>query len=274
MAGYVDWFNVMTYDYAGSWNTRTGHNAPLYDHPSSPTPGYSADTTVRAYLGLGVPAGKVVLGVPLYGVGFKEVTTNQHGLFQPCGGAGDEGSWEAGKFDFRDLAEGTRGHAFIDHGGYGRYWDGVSKVPYLFNPAARVFISYDDEASVACKVGYALSNGLAGVMFWSMDADGSDACLQAVMNRLCHPFRHGIACGTDGTARVTMSWYALTGQTYAVEFRADLRQGGWTECRALLPDMGMPTGRIAGAGLRVTVSDADFSGRTGGFYRIRMVRGP
>jgi chitinase len=32
MAGIVDWFNVMTYDFHGSWNNYVGHNSPLYNN--------------------------------------------------------------------------------------------------------------------------------------------------------------------------------------------------------------------------------------------------
>ena len=50
----VDWINVMTYDYhAGS---RIAHfNAPLYPVTGDPTPGFTIDSTVRRYLGAGVP---------------------------------------------------------------------------------------------------------------------------------------------------------------------------------------------------------------------------
>ena len=30
---YLDWINVMTYDYHGQWDKKTGHVAPHYAHP-------------------------------------------------------------------------------------------------------------------------------------------------------------------------------------------------------------------------------------------------
>lgn len=33
LARYLDWIAVMTYDYHGQWDKKTGHVAPLYYHP-------------------------------------------------------------------------------------------------------------------------------------------------------------------------------------------------------------------------------------------------
>ena len=35
---YLDIINVMTYDYYGHWDKKTGHVAPLYHHPDLHTP--------------------------------------------------------------------------------------------------------------------------------------------------------------------------------------------------------------------------------------------
>ena len=33
LSEYLDWIGVMTYDYHGQWDKKTGHVAPLYYHP-------------------------------------------------------------------------------------------------------------------------------------------------------------------------------------------------------------------------------------------------
>lgn len=33
LAKYLDWISVMTYDFHGQWDKKTGHVAPLYKHP-------------------------------------------------------------------------------------------------------------------------------------------------------------------------------------------------------------------------------------------------
>ncbi|GMU55774.1 MAG: hypothetical protein AMXMBFR33_49200 [Candidatus Xenobia bacterium] len=63
VASQLDFINLMTYDYHGGWEPhRTGHNAPLYA-----SDGLSVDATVSGYLSAGVPPGKILLGVPVYG---------------------------------------------------------------------------------------------------------------------------------------------------------------------------------------------------------------
>ena len=39
---YLDIINVMTYDYYGHWDKKTGHVAPLYHHPDASNPTFSA----------------------------------------------------------------------------------------------------------------------------------------------------------------------------------------------------------------------------------------
>lgn len=67
---YVDQWNVMSYDYAvpdipdGS---AMSPNAPLYT-PTSPTAvQMSIDYTIQGYLKAGVPASKIMVGIPFYG---------------------------------------------------------------------------------------------------------------------------------------------------------------------------------------------------------------
>lgn len=50
--------------------------------------------------------------------------------------------------------------------GWQRYWDEVTQTPWLFNPATKHFISYDDPQSLKIKVEHALCEDLAGVMVW------------------------------------------------------------------------------------------------------------
>ncbi len=172
----LDWINVMAYDMSGSWSSVTGHNAPLYDSTAHPPEGTSVNTTMQAYLALGIPANKLVLGVPFYGRGWSGVADVNNGLHQRYDGIPD-GTWEAGAFDYGDLADN-----YVPT--MTRFWDDAAQVPWLFDADKGVMISYDDTESMALKAQYVVDNGLGGVMFWEFTQDSDNYDLLGTINRV------------------------------------------------------------------------------------------
>jgi chitinase len=166
----LDWINVMAYDLSGGWSAVTGFNAPLYNSTARPPEGTSVDTAMQDYVALGVPAEKLILGVPFYGYGWAAVSATNNGLHQPWRGR-PPGTWEAGAFDYSDLLEN-----YID-GAYTRYWDEAAQVPYLYNADEGVMITYDDPESLAIKAQYVRDQGFGGVMFWELSPDDDAATL-------------------------------------------------------------------------------------------------
>ena len=59
----------------GSWDSISNHHAPLYgndeDSNTDSTLTRNVDATIQAYLDGGAPASKLVMGIPLYGYGWK-----------------------------------------------------------------------------------------------------------------------------------------------------------------------------------------------------------
>ncbi len=165
---YVDWVNLMSYDFHGSWDNITGHNAGLYANPADPAPStLNADSAINRIASLGYPVNKLIMGVGFYGRGWGSVPSTNNGLFQ-SGSSTSSGTWESGVFDYHDLVNNY-------YPTYGRYTDSYAKVPYLYNPSTGLFISYEDPQSMTEKAHYIQNRGLLGVMFWELSGDIRDS---------------------------------------------------------------------------------------------------
>lgn len=160
VAANVDFINLMTYDLHGSWDSRTGINAPLYAGSDSDQQS-NADACVKYWLSHGCPKEKLVLGIPTYGRTFALQAPSQNGINSPVSGAGDAGPFtrQAGFLGYNEILLNN----------WNSKWQDDQKVPYAFN--GNQWVGYDDKNSVTEKVNYAMSNDLAGCMFWSIETD-------------------------------------------------------------------------------------------------------
>ena len=164
----VDWINLMSYDYHGAWDATTNFQAPLYANPKAdPSTGdfakYSVNDSIRALLAAGLPANKIIMGIPFYGRGWQGVVPgpNGDGLYQTGKGAAPAKN-EAGIEDYKVLAAkvGTRtlhpvtGQLML-YTSTGEWW------------------SYDDTAVIDLKMQYVNTNGLRGAFSWEIDGDAS-----------------------------------------------------------------------------------------------------
>jgi len=162
VATSVDFVNLMTYDFRVGDDPVAGHHANLYPQPRDDKGG-SASGAVRDFLAASVPARKLVLGVPFYGRAWLVGGDNPEarGLYQPARPPTER--FETG---YAALARER-----VDRNGFTRHWDPVAQAPWLWNPQARVFVSYEDPESLRAKCRYIRQQGLAGVMFWEYFAD-------------------------------------------------------------------------------------------------------
>ncbi|KAF1984067.1 glycoside hydrolase family 18 protein [Aulographum hederae CBS 113979] len=172
MDQYLDWMNLMAYDYAGSWDHCAGHQSNLY--PSKHNPGctpFSTECAVKYYVQHGVPADKIVLGMPLYGRAFQSTG----GPGKPFQGIG-EGSWEQGVWDFKAL---PRLGSHIHH-------DKELGASYCFDSSNGNMVSYDTVDMALQKVNFIRENGLGGVMWWESSGDktGNESIIRNVVNHL------------------------------------------------------------------------------------------
>merc|ERR1712062_781796 len=96
----LDIINVMTYDYHGHWDKKTGHVAPLYAHPDDEFYYFNANYTMHYWAEKGADKRKLMMGMPMYGQAFSlaSAAANQ-GLNAPAPGRGQAGEFtRAGGF--------------------------------------------------------------------------------------------------------------------------------------------------------------------------------
>ncbi len=176
---YMDWVSPMTYDFHGAWETTTNLHSPLYGNPADPTYAlhFWSDNAVNVYLARGVPAGKLLIGVPFYARGWAGVPPgpNGDGLYQTAGSRPPRGKYENGVDDYKEMI--AREATFT------KYFQPLAQSVYIYNGSQ--FWTYDDPASMTNKMNYIQSKNLSGVMFWELSGDTTSiALLSAIYNGL------------------------------------------------------------------------------------------
>ena len=153
----LDFWNLMAYDYAGSWDGTAGHQANLFASRSDPTSTpFSTARALDYYTRHGVPSRKIVLGMPLYGRAFE----NTAGPGTPYSGIG-EGTWERGVYDYKKLPlPGATEHE-----------DGTLGASYCYHPGSRTMVSYDTVGMARRKAQFIREGRLGGAMWWESSAD-------------------------------------------------------------------------------------------------------
>lgn len=160
MDQYLDMWNLMAYDYAGSWDATSGYQANLYpskENPSS-TP-FSTDAAIKYYTSHGVKASKIVLGMPLYGRTFL-ATDGPGKKYSEIG----EGSYEKGIWDFKALPK----------DGAKEMIDKTIGASWSYDAGKKIMVTYDTKEMVQQKVEYIKKEGLGGGMWWESSADKKD----------------------------------------------------------------------------------------------------
>ena len=160
----LDWINVMTYDFHGG-SPIANFNAPLHSPAGDPAPSYNVDSSVAMYLAAGVPAEKLVVGVPFYGRAFGGVGPAHDGLLQPAL-APPPPDVTTGGMNYRQIVAKQ-----LETKGFTRHWDPIAEVPWLYNPTTGAWITYDDKQSIAAKAAYVHDHALGGIMIWELSGD-------------------------------------------------------------------------------------------------------
>jgi len=166
-AQYVDWYNVMTYDFFGAWDAQgpTAPHSPLTSYDGIPKQGFTSADAIAAFKAQGVPADKLLLGIGFYGRGWTGVTQDAPGGTATGPAAG---TWEQGIEDYKVLKNtcpvtGTVAGTAYAHCG-SNWW------------------SYDTPDTIASKMAWANDQGLRGAFAWDFSGDTADGELIAALS--------------------------------------------------------------------------------------------
>ncbi|KAK7687073.1 hypothetical protein QCA50_009573 [Cerrena zonata] len=150
MDRYLDFWNMMAYDFSGSWDTIANHQANLFGGP------ISASESIHWYTSKGVARDKIIMGIPLYGRSFM----NTEGPGKSFHGMG-QGSWEQGVYDYRALPLPGSYVLHEDH----------AVASWTYNYQTREMVSFDSERVGHEKGEWIKKEGLGGSMFWELSGD-------------------------------------------------------------------------------------------------------
>jgi len=167
---YLDYVNLMSYDFYVNGEI-AGHHSNLYPAESYENED-SGHRAYQAYTSAGVPAEKLVLGIPFYGRSWFMKTNENRGINR----AVDSVARGAGYTFIKD--------SLLTKPGFTRYWDDKAKAPYLWNEQTRQLVVYDDEESIKVKCAYVKEKDMAGVMFWQYASDPKEYLVTAINEHL------------------------------------------------------------------------------------------
>ncbi|KAG8193845.1 hypothetical protein JTE90_029577 [Oedothorax gibbosus] len=164
---YLDFINVMCYDYHGGWESFTGHNAPLYARPDDDKENQmlNLNYSINYWISQGAPREKLILGMGLYGRSFTLQRAENNGLNASAPQKGRAGPYtrEPGSLGYNEICDMQNSQP------WNVVWDDYYMAPYAYQD--RQWVGYDNEASIRLKVNYAKYYKLGGGMVWSVETD-------------------------------------------------------------------------------------------------------
>lgn len=143
---YIDFVNIMTYDLASA----PGHQSPL----NKPSAYWDCKRSVDEYLNAGVPAGKLVLGIPFYGRAHFD---------------------SGGSINFKNIVNLSESEGYVIDN-----WDEEGSVPYVTKDGV-FYCGYDNPQSIALKGEWILGLGMKGLMSWDYDGDDNKGTLRKAL---------------------------------------------------------------------------------------------
>uniref|UniRef100_A0A672JB64 Acidic mammalian chitinase n=1 Tax=Salarias fasciatus TaxID=181472 RepID=A0A672JB64_SALFA len=158
---HLDFINVMTYDFRGTWEGVTGHHSQLTKMPYDTGRDLylNADFALKRWHGLGVPANKLNMGIAAYGRTFQLAGHSSH-IGAPIIGPASAGAFtkEPGFWSYYEICTFLQGATV-------RYTQGV---PYATKH--NEWVGYDDENSRK-PLRTKSDINFGGAFVWALDLD-------------------------------------------------------------------------------------------------------
>jgi chitinase len=168
---YLDFINVMCYDFYHGWFFQTGHHANLYPSKKEKFTGNSGQEAIRRHIKAGVPSNKLIMGIPFYARQWKKVALENDGLYQTAMTTGTIAP-------YWDIVE------KIKSGNYKKGYDDSAKASYLWNAKDSIFISWETPKEIKQKATYIKKNNLGGAMFWEYSLDKDQELLNTLFQNI------------------------------------------------------------------------------------------
>ncbi|KAJ6435678.1 hypothetical protein OIU84_000813 [Salix udensis] len=161
----LNWIHVLAFDYyIPTWVNSTVASAALY------APGDRDDNTdygIAAWINAGLPASKLVLGLPFFGYVWKLANPNENSIGAPATGPAD-------RMSYKDINNYSKTNRAADP-----IYNSTYVVNYVI--VGSDWISFDGVDVVRKKVSYAMEKGLLGYVVWEICQDDNWVLSQAGM---------------------------------------------------------------------------------------------
>ncbi|MBZ4372745.1 glycosyl hydrolase family 18 protein [Corallococcus sp. AS-1-6] len=167
LALYLDQVNVMSYSMVGPWDGWVSWYTSALRGESGQHP-TSIESSLALWAAAGIPKAKLGIGIPFYGMGWRNIT----GPYQPF-------------TDWSDYVGGDNSFTYKNILAWSvlgtHHWDDAAQAEYLtFPPNTPIedgtvrWISYDGPQAIAAKGAFVKQQGYGGTIIWTINQGCTD----------------------------------------------------------------------------------------------------
>ncbi|XP_064162209.1 acidic mammalian chitinase-like [Anguilla rostrata] len=164
LSKYLDFINVMTFNFHESLENFTAHHSPLYrgSRDQGDFTYANADFAMRYWRGQGAPAEKLHMGFTTFGRSFT-LSSSDQGPGAPARGSASAGPYvqEMGLWSYYEICSFIQGTTV--------QWIEEQQVPYAVK--GDEWVGFDNHRSFEAKAQYLKNNNFGGAFVWALDMD-------------------------------------------------------------------------------------------------------